>query len=115
MGADFLERAKKTIKRSWDRERVALATSDLLTRQPNCVGRSVVGEIMNGATVAPGEKLTVERDADGLIARRGLTGVDLAQHFQRRGHHLRPDAVAGQYGNMEAVVDEHKVRGIPEE
>jgi hypothetical protein len=38
MGADFLERTKKTIKRSWDRERVALATSDLLTRQPDCAG-----------------------------------------------------------------------------
>ncbi len=26
MGADFLERTKKMIKRSWDRERVALGT-----------------------------------------------------------------------------------------
>ena len=75
MGVDFLERTKKTIKRSWDRERVALATSDLLTRQPNCAGRSVVGEIIEGATVSPGEKLTVERGADCLIARRGLTEV----------------------------------------
>jgi hypothetical protein len=33
MGIDFLERIKKTIKRSWDRQRVALGTSDLLTRQ----------------------------------------------------------------------------------
>jgi hypothetical protein len=75
MGADFLERTKKTIKRSWDRERVALATSDLLTRQPNCTGRSVVGEIIGSTTVSPGEKLTVERDAAGLVARRGLTDV----------------------------------------
>jgi hypothetical protein len=75
MGADFLERAKKTIKRSWDRERVALATSDLLTREPGCVGRSVVGEIVGGAKLSPGEKLTVEKDARGLFARRGLTEV----------------------------------------
>jgi hypothetical protein len=75
MGADFLERTKKAIKRSWDRERVALATSDPLTRQPNCAGRSLVGEIINGATVTPGEKLTVEQDAGGLVARRGLTDV----------------------------------------
>ena len=75
MGADFLERVKKTIKRSWDRERVALATSDLLTRQPECAGRSVVGEIVGGADLTPGEKLTVEKDARGLVARRGLTDV----------------------------------------
>src|SRR5712691_9305577 len=75
MGADFLERVKKTIKRSWDRERVALATSDLLTRQPDCAGRSVVGEIIGNAKLSPGEKLTVEKDAEGLIVRRGLTGV----------------------------------------
>jgi hypothetical protein len=30
MGVDFLERAKKTFRRSWDRETVALATPDLL-------------------------------------------------------------------------------------
>ena len=75
MGADFLERVKPTIKRSWDRERVALATSNLLTRQPDCAGRSVVGEIVNGAKLTPGEKLTVETDAHGLVARRGLTDV----------------------------------------
>src|SRR5215472_17346574 len=75
MGSDFLERVKKTINRSWDRERVALATSDLLTRQPDCVGRSVVGEIIGNARVSPGEKLTVEKDGRDLIVRRGLTGV----------------------------------------
>jgi hypothetical protein len=75
MGADFLERVKKTIKRSWDRERAALATSDLLTRQPDCAGRSVVGEIVGDAKLSPGEKLTVEKDAGGLVARRGLTEV----------------------------------------
>lgn len=75
MGADFLERTKKSFKRSWDRERVALATSDLLTRQPDCAGRSVVGEIIGDAQLSPGERLTVEKDAGGLVARRGLTDV----------------------------------------
>lgn len=75
MGTDFLERTKKTIKRSWDRERVALATSDLLTRHPDRVSRSVVGEIIGDAKLSQGEKLTVEKDSDGLIARRGLTDV----------------------------------------
>ena len=43
MGADFLERTKKAIKRSWDRERVALATSDLLTRGPDCAAPGQIG------------------------------------------------------------------------
>jgi hypothetical protein len=75
MGADFLERVKKTIKRSWDRQRVALATSTLLTRQPDGAGRSVVGEIVGDVKLSQGDKLTVEKDARGLIARRGLTDV----------------------------------------
>jgi hypothetical protein len=54
---------------------VALATSDLLTRQPDCAGRSVVGEIIGNAKLSPGERLTLERDAHGLVARRGLTDV----------------------------------------
>ena len=75
MGADFLERVKKTLRRSWDYERLALSTSDLLTKQPDCEGRSVIGEIIGNARLTPGEKLTVERDAAGLVARRGLTDV----------------------------------------
>lgn len=75
MGVDFLERTKKTFKRSWDRERVALATPDLLRREPGCAGVSVAGDIVEGAEVETGEKLTVELAARGLIARRGLTEI----------------------------------------
>lgn len=75
MGADFLERARKTIKRSWDRHRVALATSDLLTRQPECAERSIVGDIIGDAQLAPGDRLNVERDDYGLVGRRGITDV----------------------------------------
>ncbi len=75
MGSDFLERAKKTFRRSWDRERVALATSNLFTRQPECERRSIIGEIVNGAEVSAGEKLTIEKYRDYLVARRGLAEV----------------------------------------
>lgn len=75
MGVDFLERAKKTFKRSWDRERVALATPDLLRREPGCAGVTVAGDIIEGREVETGEKLTVELAARGLIARRGLTEI----------------------------------------
>lgn len=81
MGADFLERAKKTIKRSWDRERVALATSDLLTREPGCAGRLVAGEIVGGAKFSPGEKLTVEQDAGASLQGAGSASL---RKFPRR-------------------------------
>lgn len=75
MGTDFLERIKKTIKRSWDRQRVALGTSDLFTRQPEVKRRSILGEIIGGAKLTAGQKLTVEKDEKGLVARIGLTDV----------------------------------------
>lgn len=75
MGTDFLERVQKTIKRSWDRQRVALGTSDLFTRQPEGADRTCVGEIIDGARLTPGEKLTVEKDGNALVARRGLSEV----------------------------------------
>lgn len=75
MGADFIEPKKKTFRRSWDRELVALGTADLFRREPECGGASVVGEIIGDAKLSPGEKLTVEKGAGGLIARRGLSEV----------------------------------------
>jgi hypothetical protein len=75
MGVDFLERTKKTFKRGWDRAAVALATPDLLRREPGCAGVSVAGDIVQGVEVEVGEKLTVDLAPRGLVARRGLTEV----------------------------------------
>lgn len=75
MGVDFLERAKKTFQRSWDRERVALCTPDLLRREPGCAGVSVAGDIVPGTDVEVGDRVTVELAPRGLVARRGLTDV----------------------------------------
>jgi hypothetical protein len=37
MGADFIEKATPTFKKSWDRARATLATADLFTlRHPGC-------------------------------------------------------------------------------
>jgi hypothetical protein len=47
MGVDFFERAKKAFRRSWDCERVALATPDLLQREPGCADVSVAGDIVD--------------------------------------------------------------------
>ena len=112
MGADFLERVGKTMKRSWDRQRVAFATSDLLTKQPECAARTVVAEIVGSARVTIGEKFTVEKDGADLVGRRGLTEI-------LRISSAPPDLVRGiknscgvGVGTVEQVHDQARVAEI---
>lgn len=71
MGADFVEKATPTFKKSWDRARVALATADLFTRAPSCAVRTATAEIVGNAKLHIGDQLTVEREGEGLVALRG--------------------------------------------
>jgi hypothetical protein len=71
MGADFIEKAAPSFKKSWDRERVALATANLFTNQPTSLIRTVPADIVGGASLKAGELLVVEADGGGLAARRG--------------------------------------------
>jgi len=75
MGSDFLQRAGKTLKRSWDEGRTAVATRNLLTREPACAGRSVAAEIEPGVQLSVGEAVTVQVEGGALVFRRGLTVV----------------------------------------
>ena len=45
MGADFIEKATPSFKKSWDRARVTLGTADLFTRIPDCVARTAAADI----------------------------------------------------------------------
>lgn len=75
MGAAFIEKATATFKKSWDRERVALATADLFTRAPRCAARTAAADIIDDTTLHTGEHLTVEPKGEGLVALRGNTEV----------------------------------------
>jgi len=75
MGADFVDKATPSFTKSWDRARVALATADLFTRAPSCAARIAAAEIVDNAKLRIGERLTVERDGDGLVALRGAVEV----------------------------------------
>jgi len=75
MGADFAQRVGKTLKRSWDEGRAAIAATDLTTRQLVSGGRGVAADIVQGATLAQGEHLTVQLEGGALVARRCLTVV----------------------------------------
>ena len=52
-----------------------MATADLFTRQPECAARSVAAEITGNASLEVGERLTVEPDGEGPVARRGIVEV----------------------------------------
>ena len=75
MGADFIEKATPSFKKSWDRERVKLATPDLFTRQPDCAARTAAADIIGEARLQVGDRLTVELQDDVLVARRGNSTV----------------------------------------
>ena len=75
MGADFLQRAGGTLKRSWDQGRVAMATPDLTTRQMVSGGRGIAADIIGGASLSPGDHLTVQLEGDALVMRRCVTIV----------------------------------------
>lgn len=75
MGADFIEKATPTFRKSWDRARVALKTADLFTREPSCAARTALAEILGDARLHVGEHLTVEPQGEGLVALRGNTEV----------------------------------------
>jgi hypothetical protein len=75
MGVDFIRRAAPTFKKSWDRQRVILATPTLLTKQPTCVARTVAADIVSGVTLQEGEYVTIQPNGDNLVALRGLSEV----------------------------------------
>lgn len=75
MGLDFIEKAKRTLRTRWDRERVQLGTSDLLTRMPEHGGCRAAFEISGDARLREGDQLTIESEGSSLVARSGLTVV----------------------------------------
>lgn len=75
MGADFIEKATPSFKKSWDRARVELATPDLFTSTPSCAARTAVADIVPDQCLQVGEQLTVEIEAGILVARRGNAEV----------------------------------------
>ena len=75
MGIDFIRRAAPTFKKSWDWQRVILATPTLFTQQPTCVPRTVAADILSGVTLQEGEIVTVQFIGSNLVGLRGLSQV----------------------------------------
>lgn len=111
MGADFIEKATPTFKKSWDRARVALATADLFTREPSCAARTAAAEIVGSTRLHVGDHLTVEREGEGLVALRGNAAV---ARFTKPSADL-VKAVADSCGVAKGVVEQvHDLAGVAE-
>jgi hypothetical protein len=75
MGADFIERISPSYRKSMDRARARLATSDLLANEEACAARTAVADIVNGQSLRVGDRITVELEDGHLVGRRGFTEV----------------------------------------
>ena len=75
VGADFVEKAIRSFKKSWDNGRVMLATADLLTQEPDCKARTFAADIERGWRPTTGENVTVEKEQTSLVVRKGHAEV----------------------------------------
>ncbi|MER8915519.1 hypothetical protein NKI32_16990 [Mesorhizobium sp. M0761] len=72
MGVEFLSRTKKTIRKTIDIQRVALATPHLFSAVPGEKPQVYLGTIRSGVAVAAGESFIVEsRNSGSITFRRG--------------------------------------------
>lgn len=71
MGTDFLQKVGKTLKRSWDEGRTRMAAPDLTTRELVGGTRGISAIVVSGATLTPGEAVTLEADGNAVVIRRG--------------------------------------------
>jgi hypothetical protein len=111
MGADFIEKATPTFKKSWDRARATLATADLFTRVPPCATRVAAADIVGDARLEVGDQLTVEVQDGGLVARRGNT--DVARFLNPSADLVR--AVETSSGVAKGTVEQvHDLAGVAE-
>ena len=111
MGADFIEKATPTFRKSWDKGKVALSTADLFTRQPEVTPRTVVADILNGTDLDVGASLLVEAQNGTLIARQGNDDVARSTDAPQSIRQAVADSCGVAKGTVEKV---HRTAGVVE-
>ena len=111
MGADFIEKAAPSFKKSWDREKVALGTADLFTCQPEHAPRTVAGDVINGADLDVGASLVVEAQNGTLVARQGNDEVARIIDAPRSIRQAVADSCGIAKGTVERV---HRIARVVE-
>jgi hypothetical protein len=73
MGMDFIDKTKGNLKKGWDRSRAALSKTNLLTKFPEAVNRSLLADAVGDAPIAVGDRLVIQFHDSVLMAFRELT------------------------------------------
>jgi hypothetical protein len=111
MGADFSEKTTPTFKKCWDTGRLDLVTEDLFRRLPTVKTRSFAAEICGSAVLQKGDKITVDKIGNALVATRGH--AELARSENSPAELL--EAIEAHCGVAQGVIDEvHELAGIVE-
>lgn len=111
MGCDFVEKATDTLKKSWDKEKVALGTADLFTLVPECAPRTVAADITEDAHLSVGDCIMVETVDGALVARQGNTEVARATDPPRGIRQAVVDSCGISKGTVETV---YHISGVVE-
>lgn len=75
MGTDFIERSKRGYEKYLDRQRAALATSDLFTQQIGDMCQSFAADVEGNAVIEVGDALHAEIAGGQLVLTRDLKVV----------------------------------------
>jgi hypothetical protein len=78
MGQDFINRTEPTLRRSWDKGMKRFDGSNLFTPTVTWDERTILFELLDGAALREGERLTVRLDGLTLVALRGQERVAVA-------------------------------------
>lgn len=111
MGDDFLRKTAKSYRKSQDRARAELATSDLLTRSPDKATCTGAFDIAPHAQLTPGERVVVEPDGAQLVAKQGLNEVARARAPSESLRNAVKDSCGIGGGTVEQV---HQQAGVAE-
>jgi hypothetical protein len=111
MGADFSEKTTPTFKKCWDQGRLDLVTEDLFNRLPTAKARSFAAELSESASLQKGEKVTIDKIGNALVATRGHT--ELARSEDSPAELL--EAIEANCGVAQGIVEEvHELAGVVE-
>jgi hypothetical protein len=112
VGDDFLRKTAKSYRKSQDKARAELATSDLLTRNPDKATCTAPFDMAPRAKLNPGERVTVEPAGAQLVARQGLNEVARARAPSASVLKAVQDSCGIASGKIEQVHDEASVTEI---
>jgi hypothetical protein len=111
MGAEFIRRAAKTFKKSWDKSRVELGTADLFKREASPLVRTAPFDVAQNAALCTGDFVIVETEGAALVARHSLTEVARIKDPPAELFRAVKDSCGIAKGKIEQV---HDLAGVAE-